>query len=223
MNISAYLNIWLYAFAGILNRNKKLPSNSVIIVHGYGVRGHAHGYELRKNSGSLSHAYTALEIHRRNKEQVAFVITSGFDSNPDLTESEGAYMAEYLIQQGLPPELLLIEEHALTTPENIARSLLLLKKRGADIHKYNFVSIHHPFYLWKTFYISKILGIKIFPIAAHCPIAPSIVKAQHSRVSEFFKDPFEIAKAEKRATSSHNKIEALSSEDFLSSINKNSR
>ena len=203
-----YFSIWVEAAIGIRNRDKKLLPNSVIVVHGYGVGAKSH---------SFIHADMARELYRHNKSRVAYIIPSGFDSNPDIAKTEGKEMEEYLLEKGIPASIVLVEEMALTTPENIARALLLLKKRGRDIGQYNFVSIHHPSYIWKSRYIWKLLGFDARGVAARDSVISSLLVRHHRELRAFLKEPFEIKKAQHRAIHiSRNNIQPLTQKDFFS-------
>jgi len=208
VNFLYYFSIWVEAAIGIRNRDKRLLPNSVIVVHGYGVGAKSH---------SSVHADMARELYRRNKSRVAYIIPSGFDSNPDIAKTEGGEMAEYLLGKRIPASIVLTEEMALTTPENIARALLLLKKRGKDIGQYNFVSIHHPSYVWKSLHIWRLLGFDVRGVAARDSVISSLTLRHHRELRTFLKAPFEIKKAQHRATHiSRRNIKPLTQKDFLS-------
>ena len=206
-NFLYYFSIWIEAAIGIANRKKKLLPNSVIIVHGYGVGANSH---------SFVHADMAWELYRRNKNEVAYIIPSGFDSNPDIPKTEGAEMADYLTKKGVPPSIILTEKEALTTPENIARTLFLFKKLEWDVSQYSFVSVHHPSYVWKSRYIWKLLGFSARGVAARCSVISSLTLRHHKELGTFLKEPFEIKKAHERATNiSKKNIKPLTKEEFL--------
>lgn len=128
---SAYASAAFVSFAVysvVYGRTRHGMSPTAIVVHGAGLRKDGTVTPLLR--GRLDRALQVRrgELARGNRP---LLVPSGGQGS-DEVRSEAAAMAEYLQEQGVPPEDVLPEDRSTTTRENIERSTELLRARGVD-------------------------------------------------------------------------------------------
>jgi len=96
---------------------------SAVVVLGAGVNGRTPSLSL------LVRLRAALE-YLQDKPDIPIVVTGS--QGPGEEISEAACMAQWLAEQGIDPDRIILEEQADNTEENIAFSLELLAQRGID-------------------------------------------------------------------------------------------
>ncbi|WP_129661519.1 YdcF family protein [Rothia halotolerans] len=76
----------------------------------------------------------ALELYRRERAlgREPVLIPSG-GRGPDEPRAEGEAMREYMVEQGIPPESILVEDRAATTSENLRFSRELIDAPEAEV------------------------------------------------------------------------------------------
>jgi hypothetical protein len=205
------LRIWGYALLGLINAHRKFPEKVIIIMH---------GSWIGEKSESFLHAHTIARLYAKNRDHISYIIASGYDATSDSLETEGQYMANVLIENGVPREIIIIEGKALSTTENIVRSISLLREKGLAIHGFNIIPIHRPSYIWKTYYLWNMLEYKIYmAIASAEPIRSFLknAKVQKKNIRAFLKNPIqnELNTAQLRSeTRTHFDIEPLTIDEL---------
>lgn len=127
--VSVYASAAFVSFAVysvVYGRMRHRTSPRAIVVHGSGLR--ADGTVTPLLRGRLDRALKvrAAEIERGNRP---LIVPSG-GKGSDEVRSEAEAMAEYLREQGVSADELLLEDQSTTTRENIERSMALLQQRG---------------------------------------------------------------------------------------------
>ena len=205
------LRVGGYAFLGLVNRYRKLPKNTIIVMH---------GSWIGEESESFLHAHAVISLYKQNKNRIVYIIPSGYDASENSLTTEGEYMADILIKNGIPSSIIMVESKALTTTENIVRSVSLLKQKGVDICSFNVVAIHRPSYIWKTYYLWNLLGYTIhMAIASPEPFKNFIKNAQIQlgNIDKFLDDPIknELETAEFRSKKrTHLNIQPLNKKEL---------
>lgn len=209
-----FFRIWIYALRGLGNKFRKLPPDTIIVIH---------GSWIGEKSESFLHARTVANLYKKYKKRISYIIPSGYDANVDVLETEGEYMTELLIESGVPFEIILTETKALTTTENIIRSISLLAEKGIDSNSFNIIPVHRPSYIWKTYYLWNLYGYKIkMAIASVEPMQNFLknLKQQYKNIDAFLKNPIqnELETAHLRSTTrTHFGIQPVS-KDVLENI-----
>ncbi|MFC4078296.1 YdcF family protein [Salinithrix halophila] len=101
----------------------------------------------------------ALQLYRR--DQVQWLVLSGGVGKSGLSEAEG--MKRYLVQQGVKPDHLLLEEQSTRTKENLFFSKRLLRKNNID----QVYLVTHDYHLFRSLAYAKQAGIRAKPAPVH--------------------------------------------------------
>lgn len=145
----------LAAFAGLAvflvtfgNQPTARYDEDAVIVLGAAV----HGSELSKTlTGRLD---VALAYHARNPK--ALIVVSG-GQGPQENLPEGVAMGRYLVAQGVPEALVVVEDRATSTEENFAFSQALLDQRLAPGCRV--VVISDEFHLYRASRLAAAAGL----------------------------------------------------------------
>lgn len=119
---AAFVSFALYSVVYGRMRHRIAPT--AVVVHGAGLR--ADGTVTPLLRGRLDRALLAwrAELARGNRP----VLVPSGGQGGDEVRSEAAAMGEYLAEQGVPAQDLLLEDRSTTTRENIERSAVLLRE-----------------------------------------------------------------------------------------------
>lgn len=128
---SAYASMAFVSFAVysvVYGRMRHRLAPSAVVVHGAGLRPDGSVTPLLR--GRLDRALLAwrAELARGNRP----VLVPSGGQGGDEVRSEAAAMGEYLTEQGVPAQDLLLEDRSTTTRENIERSVVLLRDADRD-------------------------------------------------------------------------------------------
>ena len=127
----AYL-VGMSAFLGVYGSVDTADgSEDVLIILGTAVRGD----EITK---TLQHRLDEGLRYLRKNEKVLVVVSGG--KGPQETVTEASAMSQYLIEHGIAPERILLEESSTSTYENFLFSSQLLWKRFPDGYRCAFVT-----------------------------------------------------------------------------------
>lgn len=136
-------------FLGVYGRRSSAGYNEdVAIVLGAGTR---NGY-VRTTLGMRLDK--AVEYHRRNPNAL-IVVSGGQGHRETLTEAE--IMAQYLIDNGVPAELIILEKEAYSTYSNMRYSKVLIDEHFNFIP--NAVIITSDFHMFRSIRFSQMAGI----------------------------------------------------------------
>lgn len=126
---------------------EELDSETVIIVYGAGLEGEKPGKALQKRLDK------ALELYEECPE--AYLVVTG-GQGPSEVRPEAEAMCEYLVEKGIPEDMILIEDKAKDTKQNIIYSLDLLEKAG--IEDYTKVSVSNAFHIPRIILLWEMYG-----------------------------------------------------------------
>lgn len=104
----------------------------------------------------------ALEYHARNPKAL-IVVTGGLGHQEHLAESH--VMRDYLLNHGLPPELILIEGRATSTAENFRYSKALLDARLAAGYRVAFIT--DEFHVYRSSLNAARIGMPVTHVHSH--------------------------------------------------------
>jgi uncharacterized SAM-binding protein YcdF (DUF218 family) len=107
---------------------------------------------------------TALTYWQAHPE-LTIVVTGG--QGTDEPESEGATMARFLREAGVPEEKLLLEGEAYNTAENLKFSAALLEENGVDTE--HLLVVSNGYHLCRVELLAGRLGLNISTLAAPTP------------------------------------------------------
>lgn len=93
----------------------------------------------------------AIELYRQNP-QVKLIMTGGKGSDEIVTEASA--MARYALEQGLPPEAIILEDKAVNTEKNIMFSRALMDSNTAK-----FAIVSNNYHVFRALLIAKGAGI----------------------------------------------------------------
>lgn len=108
-------------------KSRKAPEREFIIVLGCGIKKDGTVTPLLR--GRLDAAIRAWKAGNGQ----AKIITSG-GQGPDEVISEARSMANYLLEQGVPEDSILLEDRSTTTEENLAYSQAIIAEHGGAAH-----------------------------------------------------------------------------------------
>lgn len=143
-----------------------------------------HGREL--SNTLVGRLEVAVRCHRGNPDAVV-VVSGGQGPQEDLPEAVA--MRQYLIDRGVPDELIVVEDRSTSTEENFANSKALLDRRlppgylvvfvTDEFHVYRAGGIaadaglvaHHassrtPWYFWAANYLRETVAVTVFWLGA---------------------------------------------------------
>ena len=101
----------------------------------------------------------ALRLYREG--WVQYLILSGGMGDDGLTEAEG--MKRYLVERGVPPDRLLLEDRSRNTAENIAYSKKILEERNWD----RFYLVTHDYHMYRALRYAERAGLDATPAPVH--------------------------------------------------------
>ncbi|OMC82105.1 vancomycin resistance protein [Viridibacillus sp. FSL H8-0123] len=113
-------------------------------------------------SKSLSYRLDAALQYAKQYPHVNLIVSGG--QGPDEDATEGSVMQAYLVEHGLSPNRIIIEEKATTTYENIVYSLELLDQ---DISSLTIIS--SDYHLERAKMLADRLKLKVDVVAAKTP------------------------------------------------------
>lgn len=149
------LSVFLAAYG---SRSTATDDEAAAIVLGAAV----HGSELSRTlQGRLD---AAVAYHQRNPK--ALIVVSG-GQGPQENLPEGVAMAAYLRTQGVPDDLIVVEDKATSTEENFALSKALLDQRLAP--GYRVVLITDEFHVYRASRIAASQGLTATGIGQQTP------------------------------------------------------
>jgi uncharacterized SAM-binding protein YcdF (DUF218 family) len=107
---------------------------------------------------------TALDYLRRNP-QALVIVCGGLGASQPVTEAEA--MARYLIERGVPPENILLEDRSTTTYENLIFAGEILENRFPD--GFRAALITNDFHIFRASVLAQENGIDASPRGAPTP------------------------------------------------------
>lgn len=116
-----------------------------LIVLGAGVNGSVPSLTLRER---LDAAYDYLQNH----PGTLCIVSGGQGPGEEITEA--ACMADWLVNKGIPPERILLEEQATSTQENLAFSLDLIEQQTGTRPK-TVAVVSSEYHLYRTGLMAK--------------------------------------------------------------------
>jgi uncharacterized SAM-binding protein YcdF (DUF218 family) len=167
----------------VINRGRSdlraLPVDAVIVL-GAGVNGTQPSLSLRTR---LDAALEYLAEH----PDIPVVLTGGQGYGEEITEAR--CMADYLVERGVDPERLLLEEQASDTAENFAFSGALLEQQGVDPAESRIAVVTNDFHIaraeligeWKQDY-GAVIGV------------PARLPWLHLEVNYYLREAFAVVK-----------------------------
>lgn len=149
-------------------KNKANGEFDYVIVLGAKVNAGAEPSEALKNRLNKAVAYANKYPH------VCFVVTGGQGADEDATEA--SVMFQYMIQHGVAPERIIIEDASTSTYENIRNSLYLLP------HVEGVTIITSDYHCERAKIIAKRFGLQANAVPADTPENIKFKVVQRERV-----------------------------------------
>lgn len=146
-------------FALILsNSNRDKEPNQVAIVLGCQVNGYTAGPFLQ---GRIN---TAYEFLSENQNAVA-ILSGGQGNGENISEAECMRLG--LIEKGIEPDRLYIEDKSTSTTENFKNSIKIMEKN--NIHTNKVTVITNDFHEYRASMIAKRLGLAVTQYSSKTP------------------------------------------------------
>jgi uncharacterized SAM-binding protein YcdF (DUF218 family) len=105
-----------------------------------------------------------MALYLYNKGQVQWIICSGGIGDDGISEAKG--MKRYLVDRGVPPKDLLLEEESTNTEENLRYSKKLLKPNGIQ----NIYLVTHDYHMYRALALARNTGIPAEPAPVHSQV-----------------------------------------------------
>lgn len=149
----AFLAVVMIIVSGMLVMPvKKLP---VILVLGACIRG-------KQITGSLKRRLDKALLYLHDNPETLVIVSGGKGKGEEVTEAFA--MQEYLLENGLPDERIVMEDRSRTTKENLLFSKELLKREEEKIG-----IVTNNFHLYRSLKLAKAVGYrKVYGISASC-------------------------------------------------------
>jgi uncharacterized SAM-binding protein YcdF (DUF218 family) len=104
-----------------------------------------------------------------NEGLAPYIIVSG-GQGPDEPMTEASAMKKYLVDKGIDPEVILLEENSFNTYQNIKYSKEIMDQRGFE----SAIIISNDFHISRSLMIAKKFGIKASSSPAPTPSSPGL-------------------------------------------------
>ena len=135
-------------------RTDKDPERSYIIVLGAAVRG-------TKPTLALTHRLQATYDYLVEYPESTAVVSGGQGNGEDISEAQ--CMRDWLVERGIDPERIIMENRSTSTMENLEFSKELILKNGGRADDIAIVS--SPYHLYRAKTMAKSLGIDAAGVA----------------------------------------------------------
>ncbi len=140
------LAVYIFSASSLQTDVADLPENTVFVVYGAGLREDKPGTVLRKRLDKTAELM--------NEKPESLCIVSG-GQGADEPVSEAAAMREYLMEQGIEDERIILEDEAHNTIENIVNSFGIINEKYNDCTA---VSVSNSFHIPRIELICSRLG-----------------------------------------------------------------
>ena len=127
-----------------------------VIIHGCGL---AEGERMTKLLSDR--VDKAIQIYRKCRVKPTLIPSGG--QGADEKRSEARAMQDYLLEQGIPEEKILLEDESATTRENILNSKALIDRRGG---RKKTALVSSNYHVYRCLRIARELGLKCTGIGA---------------------------------------------------------
>lgn len=121
-----------------------------IVVHGAGLR--KDGRVTPLLAGRLD---TAVRVFEKTGKQAKILVSGGQGS--DEIRSEAEAMREYLLEKGIAPEVILLEDRSTTTMENLVNVKAMM---DAQSKNYKCIFVTSDYHVFRTGVFAKQIGLK---------------------------------------------------------------
>lgn len=101
------------------------------------------GFQLKPDGSMREELIRRLQVARRSAEKypnALIVCTGGGTAAKNSSATEAGKMAEWLIENGIAPERMIVEDHSLTTAQNAIYTLDILSERYPQVKELAIVS-----------------------------------------------------------------------------------
>lgn len=150
----AFLFTALLLYSILYSRVTRRARAGAVVVLGSGLRGD------RVPPLLASRLDRGVQVQQRSPG--ALLVVSGGQGADEQT-SEADAMARYLIEAGVPPEQIVLEDRATTTGENLRFSVALLARRGFSGP---ILAVTNNYHVFRTAVLARQLGLRLNVIGA---------------------------------------------------------
>jgi uncharacterized SAM-binding protein YcdF (DUF218 family) len=125
-----------------------------IIVHGAGLIGGLTVTPLLANRLDK-----AIEVYERGERKARFIVSGGQGADEKVSEAHA--MREYLLQQGIPDEKIIMEDKSTTTYENMRNSKVIIDELSANegIEKAYCIFVTNAYHVFRTSTYARKVGL----------------------------------------------------------------
>lgn len=126
----------------------------------------------------------ALEYWRTHPE-TELILSGGQGANEPVSEAQA--MAEYFLANGVPAELLHLEDGSTNTRENLRNSMTVMEGLGYDPAQTPVIVVSNGFHLARVRLLCARYGLEADTLSAPMPTLPSAVKSYTREVFALIK------------------------------------
>ena len=154
--VSAFILVAIIISVLIFKAASHVPTgDETLVVLGCQVKG-------QRPSLMLTERLTAAEAFLNENENSVCILSGGKGADEQI--SEALCMYNYLVDQGISPDRLFMEDRSTSTRENLLYSYDIIKKNGLNE---NVAIVTNEFHEYRAFKIADKLGIKPYAVPAH--------------------------------------------------------
>lgn len=150
--IAMYAGIAFVVFFVYTLLYRAIPKSAAcqyIIVHGAGL------YNGKVTPLLKARLDKAMEVYKRGARQAIFIVSGG--QGEDESISEARAMQQYLIEQGIAKEKIVLEDTSTTTFENLLNSKRIMDKRSV---KYTCIFVTNDYHVMRTAMFARMIGLQ---------------------------------------------------------------
>ena len=162
--LACFMLVWFVRMAAATRSGTDTASANAAIVLGCAVR------QGRPSTTLQLRLDAAVELGRRHPE-LRIIVTGGVSSPNEPSEAQ--VMAAVLADAGIPAERIIVEDRALNTEENLARSRGIMESMGFGDSAWLITSDYH---MWRARTIARDVGLSTIPYAAPTPVSSWLVQ-----------------------------------------------
>ncbi|MVU77379.1 hypothetical protein GPX89_08980 [Nocardia sp. ET3-3] len=136
-------------------RSAPRPGAEVVVVLGCKLR---HNRVAPMLNRRLDRALEVVRVELGRGGAPLIVVSGGQGSGESVTEAEA--MADYLVAQGISPELVVREDRSRNTEENLRFTVRELRRRGIDPEAARITVVTSDFHVLRTALLARRLGLR---------------------------------------------------------------
>ncbi len=157
------LTVYIYSINASAYQPEEVTDETVIIVYGAGLES-----DGKPGKALIKRLNKAMELSDGTNAYIIVTGGMGFDE----PRTEASAMKEYLVEKGMDPDRIILEDKAADTKENVRYSFELIKEYGLEDHVV--VSVSNKFHVPRIRLLCSLNGYKTEVSAAEDPAGGTV-------------------------------------------------